>query len=93
MLPTTDKAIPAPTKFRKVISRLGDVAIKDLPETVYTLSTSQNVRVIHPITPAVIAPSLVPEETKNREKAIEKYHNPLTSSQSISNTSGLASNI
>jgi hypothetical protein len=52
---TTDAATPAPTKFLKVIAISGDVAIKDLPETVYTLSTSQKVRVIHPITPAVIA--------------------------------------
>jgi hypothetical protein len=52
--------MPAPTKFLKVIIILGGVAIKELPETVYILSTSQKVRVVHPIIPAVIAPSLAP---------------------------------
>jgi hypothetical protein len=80
-------------KFLTVIIRLGDVAINDLPETVYILSMSQNVRVIQPITPAVNAPSLAPLKVKNRENAIERYHNPLRINQLKWKTSGLASSI
>ena len=78
---TTDAAIPAPMKFSSVIIGLGYTAINDLPETVYILSMSQNVRVIHPTIPAVIAPSLAPLKVKNWENAIEKYHNALRINQ------------
>ena len=64
---TTDAAIPAPIKFLSVIIKLGDVAINDLPETVYILSMSQKIRVIQPITPAVNAPSLIPLKQKKRK--------------------------
>jgi hypothetical protein len=43
---TTEVAMPAPMKFLSVIIRLGDVAINNLPETVYILSMSQKIRVI-----------------------------------------------
>ena len=82
----------SPTKFLKTVVISGDVAIKDLPETLYILSTSQKIRVIQPIAPAVIAPSFAPLKTKNRAKAIEKSHKPLRTSQLTWNTSGLASN-
>ena len=50
--------MPTPRKFRSVIIRLGEVAIKDLPDTVYKLSISQKIRVIQPITLAVNAPKI-----------------------------------
>ena len=59
--------MPAPMKFLSVIIRLGDVAINELPETVYILSMSQKIRVIQPITPAINAPSLAPLKQKNKE--------------------------
>jgi hypothetical protein len=45
------------------------------------LSVNQKARVIQPIIPATIAPSLAPLITKYIEKAIPKYQKPLRSNQ------------
>lgn len=56
----TRTATKAPTKFLIAITYPGGDAIKDVPDTIYRLSTSQNTSVTQPIVPATIDPSLAP---------------------------------
>ena len=62
----------APIKFLIVIIMSGELAIIELPKTVYMLSVNQKARVTQPIIPATIAPSLAPLDTKYIEKSYSK---------------------